>query len=140
MISCHLRLISIYEVLFQHMHHCFDSKGADILPQQARLTAPQIKIGSYIPPSSATIPLQMLLLIQFASQLYMYAADLAAEIPALSVSTGSNASSSSSLGTADDQTMLLTKAAADNVKDKAQMMSQTIGDFRGRILASELLA
>jgi hypothetical protein len=137
-LSCHLRLIGIYEELFRHMQVCVDQRGKAKFPQQALLTAPQLRIGSYVPPPSTTVPMQMLLILQFASQLYNYASDLAAEIPG---SAPSGSSSSSSLnGIMDDQTLLITKAAAENVKDRAGLMSEKLGHFRGQMLSSGLLA
>ncbi|KAE9367688.1 hypothetical protein N431DRAFT_348492 [Stipitochalara longipes BDJ] len=136
-LSCHLRLISIYEALFQHMQACFDQRGVAMTAQQATLEAPQLKIGDFAPPPSAAVPMQMLLLVQFASRLYNYAADLAAEIREPESSTPQSDSSS---GTSSDDTLALTRAAAENVKSRASHMSQELGAMRILMLQTGHLA
>jgi hypothetical protein len=132
-LTCHLRLIDIYETLFKHMHACFEQGGIARTPQQATLKAASLKIGSFEPPPSAAIPMQMLLMVQFASQLFNYAADLALEI---GESEGGTPSSGSSNGTSSDDTLALTRAAAENVKSRASKMSQELGVMRALMLQS----
>ncbi|KAG4433413.1 hypothetical protein IFR05_011099 [Cadophora sp. M221] len=111
LISCHLRVIEIYDVLFKHMETCISQNGVAKTARQAALTAPTLSIGSYIPPPSSAVPMQMLLLVQFASQLYNFAVDMASEIPYPLNETSSDGQV--------DSTLVLTKAAAENVKDRA---------------------
>jgi hypothetical protein len=142
-LSCHLRLIGIYEELFKHMHVCVMQNGRAETWQEAMLTGPQLRIGSYIPPPSSVIPMQMLLLMQFASQLFNYAADLAAEIQgpdANTPSSGTSSSASSSNGNLDNATLALTLAAAENVKDRAHSMSQQLNSLRTEMLSIGILA
>ncbi|PVH78079.1 hypothetical protein DL98DRAFT_257548 [Cadophora sp. DSE1049] len=132
LISCHLRVIDIYDTLFKHMDTCISQRGMAKNARQAALSAPTLSIGNYIPPPSSAVPMQMLLLVQFASQLYNYAIDLASEIP--------SPQDISSVGGQTDSTLGLTKAAAENVKDRAGNMSQRLSDLRTEMLNSGLLA
>ena len=132
LISCHLRVIDIYETLFKHMDTCISQRGLVKNARQAALSAPTLMIGNYIPPPSSAVPMQMLLLVQFASQLYNYAIDLASEIPCPKDDTSS--------GELSDPTLALTKAAAENVKDRAANMSQRLSHLRTEMLNSGLLA
>jgi len=132
LISCHLRVIDIYDTLFKHMDTCISQRGLAKNARQAALSAPTLMIGNYIPPPSSAVPMQMLLLVQFASQLYNYAFDLASEIPC--------PQDTSISGGVSDPTLGLTKAAAENVKDRAANMSQRLSDLRTEMLNSGLLA
>ncbi|KAL2064363.1 hypothetical protein VTL71DRAFT_4857 [Oculimacula yallundae] len=131
-ISCHLRVIDIFDILFKHMETCISQKGMVKNARQAALSAPTLSIGTYLPPPSAAVPMQMLLLVQFATQLYDYAVDLASEIP--------YPQDKSSSGGTVDSTLLLTKAAAENVKERAASMSQRLSGLRAEMLQSGLLA
>ncbi|KAH9214650.1 hypothetical protein DL95DRAFT_148874 [Leptodontidium sp. 2 PMI_412] len=132
LISCHLRVVDIYDILFKHMEICISQKGVAKTARQAALTAPTLSIGNYIPPPSSAVPMQMLLLVQFASQLYNFAVDMASEIPYPLNETSS--------GGPIDSTLVLTKAAAENVKDRAGSMSQRLSSLRSQMLNSGLLA
>ncbi|KAH7348436.1 hypothetical protein BKA65DRAFT_476850 [Rhexocercosporidium sp. MPI-PUGE-AT-0058] len=132
LISCHLRVIDIYDILFKHMDVCIGQNGVAKTARQAALTAPTLSIGNYIPPPSSAVPMQMLLLVQFASQLYNFAVDMASEIPFPPNDTSS--------GGTIDSTLVLTKAAAENVKDRAGNMSQRLSSLRSKMLNSGLLA
>jgi hypothetical protein len=112
-LSCHLRLITIYDTLFSHMKICIALKGVASLPQQKALTGAQLRIGAWTPPPSSAVPMQVLLLVQFASQLFNYAADLTAEITSLV---------SSAVGVVTDDALALSRAAAENVKKRANDM------------------
>ncbi|KAN0095474.1 hypothetical protein V8E51_016185 [Hyaloscypha variabilis] len=136
-LSCHLRLINIYEALFHHMRMCVDHRGVMKTPQQATLQVPVMKIGDFAPPPSAAIPMQMLLVVQFASRLFNYAADLAAEIREPESGTPQSDSSS---GSSNDDTLALTRAAAENVKARASNMSQELGAMRNMMLQTGYLA
>ncbi|CZR61341.1 uncharacterized protein PAC_11237 [Phialocephala subalpina] len=109
------------------------NKGIALTAEAATLTVPKLYIGSYCPPPSSAVPMQMLLLVQFASQLFGYASDLAEEIEG-SGDEGEN------LGGGEASTMALTKAAAANVKERAGSMTQELGEMRGIMLHSGMLA
>ncbi|KAE8454299.1 hypothetical protein EG329_005224 [Mollisiaceae sp. DMI_Dod_QoI] len=131
-LSCHLRVIEIYEQLFKHMQVCIKQKGIPMTRRQASLKVPQLTIGTYCPPPSSAVPMQMLLLIQFASQLFNYAADLSSEI---------EGQRSGHQGSPHEVTTLaLTRAAAANVKDRAGYMAQELGTLRGMMLHAGILA
>lgn len=136
-LSCHLRLINIYEALFHHMKQCYSQLGASITPPQATLNVPPLKIGNFTPPPSAAVPMQMLLVVQFASQLFNYAADLASEIGEPEQGTPQSDSLDSD---AADGTLALTQATAENVKNRASKMSQELGAMRSIMLQSGHLA
>ncbi len=138
LLACHLRLINIYEALFKHMHACFKQGGIALTPQQATLNPTPLKIGSFEPPPSTAIPMQMLLLVQFASQLFNYAADLASE---LGLPEEGTPNSESSNGDLSDNTLALTRAAAENVKSRAGNMSKELaGAMKALMLQSGHLA
>jgi hypothetical protein len=132
-LSCHLRLISIYEALFTHMQLCFDQEGHVRTPQQEPFNVPQLKIGDFTPPPSAAIPMQMLLLVQFATRLSNYAVDLASEIGEPEQGTPQSESSN---GNSSNETLALTRAAAENVKSRASRMSQELSTMRIMMLQS----
>jgi hypothetical protein len=136
-LACHMRVIDIYEALFQHMKLCLKQQGFTQTPQQALLNVPQLTIGSYAPPPSAAVPMQMLLLLQFASQLFNYSTDLAS---ALGESEGVTPHSDSSNCSADNDAFAATRAAVENVKSRASNMSQEMGAMRVLMLNSGLLA
>ncbi|CAG8949985.1 hypothetical protein HYFRA_00004317 [Hymenoscyphus fraxineus] len=82
-ISAHLRLIGIYEVLLHHMRMCFKPSGTDMNSRHVTLETariPKLKVGGYVPPPSAAVPMQMLLFVNFGSQLFRFATDLACGI------------------------------------------------------------
>jgi hypothetical protein len=129
--SCHMRVIDIYDELFKHMGVCIRQRGVALTRRQAQLKAPTLAIGSYIPPLSSAVPMQMLLLVQFASQLSSYASDLVLELEG-----------EFSVGTAPHEktTMALTRAAAANVKERACSMAQELSRMRGALLNAGILA
>lgn len=136
-LACHTRVIDIFEALFKHMKLCLKQQGPTQTPQQAMPNVPQLTIGSYAPPPSAAVPMQMLLLVQFASQLFNYSTDLAS---ALGQSEGVMPQSDSSNYFAGDNAIAATRAAVENVKSRASKMSQDMGAMRVLILNSGLLA
>lgn len=112
------------------MGACIQQKGVPLTPEQASLTAPQLKIGSYTPPQSAAMPMQFLLLVQFATQLSDYASELTTEIEKPREST-------SEIG---GEVFASTRAAAQNVKFKAKNMSKDLTFLRGQMLSNGLMA
>jgi hypothetical protein len=136
-LSCHLRLISIYEALFHHMRQCYSQGGVSVTPSQVTLNVPPLKIGNFTPPPSAAVPMQMLLVVQFASRLFNYAADLASEIGEPEQGTPQSDFLDSD---STDGTLALTRATAENVKNRASKMSQELGAMRSMMLQSGHLA
>lgn len=135
-LSCHIRIIEIYEGLFKHMEVCIKQKGTPLTRRQEMMKVPQLSIGTFVPPPSSAIPMQMLLLIQFSSQLFNYAAELASEIDT-EVEGDQNGVQASPL---EATTLALTRAAVANVKDRASFMTENLGTMRGMMLHSGLLA
>jgi len=131
-LSCHIRIIEIYESLSKHMEICIRQKTIPMTRRQATLKIPQLAIGTYIPPPSSAVPMQMLLLVQFSSQLFNYAADLASEIE--EQQNGLEPSPH------EATTIALTRAAVANVKDRAKYMTQELGAMRSLMLHSGMLA
>lgn len=131
-ISCHLRLISIYEALCNHMRMCFKEGGIITMPRQAIIEAPPLKIGNYCPPPSAAVGMQMLLLVQFGLQLYNYAAELASEIERCGKESTTN--DSPHVRNESDDTLVLTRGAAEHVKSAALKMAQDLGAMRDQAL------
>lgn len=136
-LACHMRLIDIYEALFQHMKLCFKQHGLALTRQQASLNVPQLTIGSYAPPTSAAVHMQMLLLVQFASQLLNYSTELAS---ALGESEGVTPQSDSSNCSTGDNAFMATRAAVENLKSRASSMSQEMGAMRVLMFNSGILA
>jgi hypothetical protein len=136
-LSCHIRVIDIYEALFQHMKLCLEQHGFSQTPQQDLLSAPQLKIGSYTPPPSAAVPMQMLLLVQFSSQLSNYSIDLASALEELEGMTPRRNLPNSSAG---DDAFAATQASAENVKSRASCMLREMSSIRVLLLNSGLLA
>jgi hypothetical protein len=123
-ISCHTRLIAIYEALFDHMRVCFKQGGIAMMPRKV-LDIPHLKIGNYKPSPTSAVSLQMHLLVQFSSQLFNCAADLASEIDKHDEGT----SRADSSGHERDE-VLVTRAAAEQVKNAALKMAQDLGAMR----------
>jgi hypothetical protein len=78
MLSCHLRLISIWEQLLQHMasslkqpHGCFH--GAS---QALQCAPPTFRLGAYVPPGRLAINLHLMVFSAHFKQLYDYADEL----------------------------------------------------------------
>ena len=115
------------------MQLCFEQGGIARTPQQATLNIPQLKIGDFAPPPSAAVPMQMLLLVQFATRLSNYAADLAEEIREPEEESPQSESSNES---SSNETLALTRAAAENVKSRANNMSQELSTMRVLMLQS----
>lgn len=134
-LSCHLRLIDIYDALFAHMQVCVFHRG-DIPNINVVFVAPVIKIGNFVPPQSSSVPMQMLLFIQLASQLSSYSADLVAAIKALQDGDDMARNETSSANCISAFTL----ATAESVSEKAEGMTKTLADLRHQILDSGLLA
>ncbi|RDL34403.1 uncharacterized protein BP5553_07531 [Venustampulla echinocandica] len=81
-ISCHLRLIGIWEQMLLHMKVCFRQKNVALTPGQKviNMVPPRLQIGSFAPPPSAATAMYTIMFCQFATQLSEHATDLGAEI------------------------------------------------------------
>lgn len=145
-LSCHLRLIDIYEKLFKHMDKCIEKKGVGCALHRKNgavgepavnigaMTAPTLTIGSYAPPPSSAVPMQMLLLLQLASQLASHASDLEAQ-----VKDGEGHRENAAAGNIGGA-FHASWAAAENLKGRANNMTRELGELRGKMLQSGLLA
>ncbi|KAM3073605.1 hypothetical protein ACMFMG_004510 [Clarireedia jacksonii] len=75
-LSCHMRLIDIYEELYKHAQACMAGEGTACSYQQTNLSIPALRIGSYVPPPSMAVSIQMMLLMHLLTQLLDYATQL----------------------------------------------------------------
>ena len=130
-LSCHLRLIDIYDELFKHMQFCIDQKGAICASQQS-FSAPQLRIGNYVPPMTTSAPMQMFLLLHFATSL----CDHAVELEECIREPGDRMESSlrSPNGRNADGMTALSLASAEKVKDRATGMLQHLSSLRTLML------
>jgi hypothetical protein len=132
LISCHLRLIEIYGELFKHMKVCIDQKGVICTSQQASFTAPTLRIGDYVPPATTSTPMQMLLLLHFATSLCDNAVELESHIREPQDWIKSPGSSRN--GSTRDGLAALSLASAEKVKDGAMGMLQHLSSLRSMML------
>lgn len=127
--------------MFQHMEICIIQgmgKGAVAgAPQEMAFAAPQLKIGTYVPPKSAAVPMQMLMLIQFTTQLYDHVAELTSKMKGPEDDSPLEEFTPEASG---DDALALSRKAAESVKSKARKMSQQLSDLRTRMLESGLMA
>jgi hypothetical protein len=131
LLSCHVRLIDIYDELFKHIEHCMAQGGMPKNAAQARIAVTSLKIGSYQPPPAAAVPMQMLLLVQLASQLANSASDLTMHIREHVPST---------IISPRDETAMLSLVTADKVTERAANMSARLTEVRTQLLGSGFLA
>lgn len=131
-ISCHLRLIEIYGELFKHMKVCIEQKGVVCTTQQASFTAPTLRIGDYVPPATTSVPMQMLLLLHFATSLCDNAVELEACIR--EPQGGNKSPGSSPNGNNGDGLAALALASAEKVKDHAFGMLNHLSSLRTMML------
>ena len=80
LLSCHLRLIDIYESIFSHIQACMESSKRSACHAEQTMHAPELRIGSFAPSASAAIPMQVMLVIHLASQLLDRARELVHEV------------------------------------------------------------
>jgi hypothetical protein len=137
-LSCHLRLIDIYEQLLKHMKVCIDQKGLVCTNQQASFKPPQLKIGNYVPPMETAVPMQMLLLLHFANSLRDHAVQLESHIREPENRSGSSASLPSDRD--EDRVKVLSQMSAEMVKERAAGMLQHLTFLRTLMLNEGLLA
>ena len=135
LLSCHVRVIDIYDELFKHMALCMSDRefnNIEMEKLEISCQVPNIKIGTYTPPPSASIPMQMMLLVHLAAQLSDDAAELAAHLRGPSdeyekVKDNPN-------NGAIDEAMILSLATAEKVKGRASNMSQQLSKAKTMIL------
>ncbi|PQE21665.1 Transcription factor ACEII protein [Rutstroemia sp. NJR-2017a WRK4] len=75
-LSCHMRLIEIYEEIFAHAHACIDQDGTTCNHEQTYPSVPALRIGSFVPSPSMAASMQMMLVMQLSTQLLDYATQL----------------------------------------------------------------
>jgi hypothetical protein len=139
-LSCHLRLIDIYEELFKHMEICIAQKGIACTPAQVSYVGTPLKIGSYVPPPSAAVPMQMLLLIQFASQLAEHAADLVSGLKRSPNGDGEGCLGEAVAEGSRDGKLVSCLLSADTVNCRASDMAQHLNSLRVKMLQMGFLA
>ena len=138
LLSCHLRLIEIYDELLKHMKFCIDMRGAACMNEEASFTAPRLRIGDYYPPDTAAVPMMMLLLLHFAKSLRDYAVELESNIrEPYDSGSGSLRPESEKNGSA---VAALSQASAEKVKERATSMLQNLSSLRTMLLAEGYLA
>jgi hypothetical protein len=131
-VSCHSRLIDIYDELFKHMQVCIDQRGMAFTPEQTTFKAPQLRIGNYVPPTGTAIRMQMLLLLHFATSLCDHAVELESHIREPEDGAGSSKNSQSAIG--GDEMKALSLALAKMVKDRANRMVLHLSSMRAMML------
>lgn len=123
LLSCHMRLIDIFEEIIKHFHTSIAQRGTPPNPKQAALTTPALRIGTYVLPRSVAISMQMLLLVQLGTQLSEHAQNLWTHIePAYKdqeTSTGMNTG-----------VCALSLTTAETVKRRADSMAMDLRDIK----------
>lgn len=136
LLSCHLRLLDIFDKLFEHMHICTDS-GLGAYNVGTPFQPPQVRVGSFVAPPSSAIPMQMLLFIQLASQLSEYASVLHSKIRLTKHGEGANTEDVEETGKMRDLTPpqdSVTWTIAESVKRRAKRATEEISRIRGTLL------
>jgi hypothetical protein len=136
LLSCHIRIIDIYDEIFVHMARCAEDNMGPFEPvsQQCQMYAPPaVKLGNFTPPPSSAVPMMMLLLVQQASQLSENAAELANHLrgPLPEELNGQKER---------DDAAILSLVTAEKVKGRASFMSQQLSAMRTKILSQGFLA
>lgn len=142
LLSCHVRVIEIYDELFKHMRICMDrSVDCPSHRRQAKLKTPPVKIGTFTPPPSSAIPMQMMLLIQFASQLSDNSSELAAHLQVpQSLEKFRGFDKDIDRDGVTNEALMLSWSTAEKVKCRAELMSQQLSAARSEILGNGFLA
>ena len=68
--SCSNRVFDIYEVIFVHMRACIQHKVMPVTADGKAVSLPQLRIGSFAPPTPSAMVVHMLLIILMASELF----------------------------------------------------------------------
>jgi hypothetical protein len=118
--SCHLRLIDISSILLKHVQVWISAGGKPCsFSPDAKYNPPQLVVGSFVPPQTSALPLQMMVFIQLASQLSHYAGNLFAEMEENEMVRENDSAA---------------RVTAELVKKKADWMAQELGRLRGGML------
>ena len=138
-LSCHLRLIEIYEELFPHMEVCISHKGQAFNTQQALNKSPFVRFGGFAPPSSSTVSMQMMFLVQLAKKLLDCATELSNVTQGLKDLEGKDeaAGGRTNLGAGSLDISLIT---SENVNGRASNMAQQLGTLRDLMLQMGIFA
>ncbi|TAQ90960.1 hypothetical protein B7494_g735 [Chlorociboria aeruginascens] len=121
LLSCHIRLLEIYEELFKHMVLCLQQNCLALTPKHALVNSPKVQIGSFTPNKASSTQMQLQLLIQLTENLYHYAADLTRELRKYSFGD---------LGQADKHRLDLSVMTAESVEGRANKVMSQLGDVR----------
>ena len=68
--SCTNRVFDIYEVIFGHMRGCIQHKITPVTADGKTIRLPELRIGSYSPPTPSAIAMHMLLVLLMASEIF----------------------------------------------------------------------
>lgn len=69
-LSCSDRIFSLYKLIFSHMRGCIRHKMTPVDENNQTILIPQLRIGSFTPPTHNAIAMQMLLIVMTASELF----------------------------------------------------------------------
>ncbi|KAL9130699.1 MAG: hypothetical protein Q9217_001178 [Psora testacea] len=147
LLSCHLRLLDIYETIFGHIQACIEGFKRSRNNAEQTIHASELRVGSFVPSASVAIPMQVMLVIHLASQLLDRARELVHEVETQSPSwrrredaelafadDGDGGTVSSGCqgpgGQGDDATGTMCKT----VMNRAKGMSQNINRLRPTLL------
>ena len=128
LLSCHLRLVDIYDELFKHSHVCIKQRGVPGTAAQAQFQMPQLRIGNYVPRSTTAVTMQMLMLFHFATSLSNYAIELDGHIQESEDGYATSESSRSDQG--EDGVKALSLVSSKKVKERATAMLQQLAFLR----------
>jgi len=70
LLSCANRVFDIYEVIFGHMRGCIQHQLTPVTADGKTLMLPQLRIGTFAPPTPAAIAMHMLMVVMMASSLF----------------------------------------------------------------------
>jgi hypothetical protein len=68
--SCTNRVFDVYEVIFGHMRGCIQHNITPVTSEGKTIVLPQVRIGSFAPPTPSAIAMHMLLIVLMASELF----------------------------------------------------------------------
>lgn len=132
LLSCHVRLIDVYEELLKHMAACVGDTTHRKPHQHSRCDVPTMKIGQYTAPPSSAIQMQLMLFVHLSAQLAENAADFAAQ---LRDSRDEKERMGDYMeGSYRDEASMLSLATAEKVKGRASNMFQEMSVARTKVL------
>lgn len=136
MLSCHLRLINIWEQFLKHIAICVREKGVAKTPAQAaaNLKIPVLKIGGFSPPPSVLAPMYMVMFLAYSKKLYNHAKDLATKIQLFDSKEPTDPTTDW-----NDPAAISLKTASD-VKTRANALNEELNEINETIITSGLLA